>query len=41
MLSAFEFFDEAALGLALDHVPGLQHPIPDQPVGAKYARDGA
>ena len=31
-LSAFEFFDEAALHIALDHVPGLQHPTPSQPV---------
>jgi FAD/FMN-containing dehydrogenase len=32
-ISAFEFFDEAALHIALDHVPGLQHPTPRQPVG--------
>jgi hypothetical protein len=31
-LSAFEFFDEAALDVALRHVPGLEHPTPDQPV---------
>ena len=31
-LSAFEFFDEAALDVALQHVPGLQHPTPNQPV---------
>lgn len=31
-LSAFEFFDEAALDVALRHVEGLQHPTPDQPV---------
>lgn len=38
-LSAFEFFDEAALGVALDHVHGLQHPIPDKPVGGSNWKD--
>lgn len=35
VLSAFEFFDAGALQEALDHVPGVQHPTPEGPVGAQ------